>query len=440
MFLTHGNAMQLDESDNLAYTTPAHTIAMPACVQQVLQSLQSGEQVLLVNKQFQDLCACMQTQEYIDLELVRLGIEAVLSFGDALPNDCNKECLESFYQTLLDEQPSDVIARKKCKIYCKLCANCLKIKGNLCVGGLICAPVTPIADPSTGTTGPQGARGAQGVTGPLGDTGNTGATGFTGFTGPLGARGAVGLQGSTGFTGNTGLTGFTGTQGAQGAVGAQGNNGFTGATGLTGFTGTTGAAGALGATGNTGNTGSTGFTGFTGPQGPTGPQGAPGATGNTGLATGATGPTGTAINPLAFALFYLTGTNSSTTIAQNNPVLFAASVPAVPVGMTYTAGTGTITLNNTGNYQITYVVTADAASQLRFGLFVNGFLNNNFTYDQPQASLQAYGQGILTVTSAPTTIRLVNILTASASVGIEGNLGGPRFGTAASLLIKRISN
>lgn len=434
-------AMQFDDQHNdLGYALPLDTVAMPECVQHSLQVLQDGEHVLFVNKQYQDLCSAMQSHEYVDINLVRSGIEAVLSLGDALPTECNKECLQSFYSTLLEEHASDTTVRKKCKVYCKLCANCLKIRGNLCVGGLICAPITPIADPSTGTTGPQGARGAQGITGPLGDTGNTGATGFTGFTGPLGARGAIGLQGSTGVTGNTGLTGFTGTQGAIGAVGAQGNTGFSGSTGLTGFTGTTGALGALGATGNTGNTGVTGFTGFTGAQGPTGAQGAPGTTGATGLATGATGPTGTAINPLAFALFYLTGTNSSTTITQNSPVLFGASIPAVPVGMAYTAGTGTITLNSTGNYQITYIVTADAASQLRFGLLVNGVLNNNFTYDQPLESLQAYGQGILTVTSAPTTVQLVNILSASASVGIAGNLGGSRFGTAASLLIKRISN
>ncbi|BDC34759.1 hypothetical protein Noda2021_07170 [Candidatus Dependentiae bacterium Noda2021] len=424
-----------DVQQELEYSA-SNTVAMPECVQQSLQTLGSGKHTLLVNKQFQELCARMENQEYIDLSVVRSGLEAVLEMGAALPSECNQECLESFYCTLLDES-QDSTRRQKCKVYCKLCANCLKIKGNLCVGGLICAPITPIADPSTGTTGPQGARGAQGQTGPLGDTGNTGSTGFTGFTGLQGARGAAGLQGATGATGGTGLTGLTGVIGLQGASGALGDTGFTGATGLTGFTGLVGAVGALGATGNTGNTGSTGLTGFTGPQGALGAQGAPGITGATGLVTGATGPTGTALNPASFAMFYLTG--AGTGVAQNAPVVFGGSQPAVPVGMTYD-NAGTITIANTGNYQITYVVTADAASELRFGLLVNGVLNNNFTYDQPLPSLQAYGQGILTVTAPNTTVSLVNILSATASVGIAGNLGGTNLGTSASLLIKRISN
>jgi hypothetical protein len=411
-------------------------IAMPSCVQEALLHIGSGNDILLINQDFQLLCKQMSDHEYVELSTIQAGIEGVLSVKHALPDSCNIDCIERFYETLLTESSDPTITRKKCKIYCQLCANCLKIKGNLCVGGLICAPVTITVDP-TGVTGPQGARGAQGATGLTGVTGNTGATGLTGFTGPQGTRGAFGALGETGFSGSTGLTGFTGPQGGIGATGFTGGTGFTGATGSTGFTGPVGNAGAVGATGLTGDTGFTGLTGFTGPQGAVGAAGAQGATGITGTVTGATGPTGAALSPLAYAMFYITG-GTGITIAQNASVVFAGSQPVVPVGMIYD-NAGTVTVTNAGTYEITYMVTADETSSIRFGLFINGVVNNTFTYGQPSPTFQDYGQGIVTL-AAGDTVSLRNILTAAASVGIAGNLGGVNLGTAASLLIKRISN
>ncbi|MFZ5953478.1 MAG: hypothetical protein ACOYT8_00080 [Candidatus Dependentiae bacterium] len=414
-------------------------ICIPSCVKESLDALNAGNDSLLIHKDFQKLCSQLQSSEHVDIEVVRAGIEAVLSYEHALPACCNKECLKQFYATLLSEVSYNGDAtRKKCKIYCKLCANCLKIKGNLCVGGLICAPVSVTIDP-TGITGPQGARGSQGPTGPLGDTGNTGPTGNSGFTGPQGAIGALGIAGETGFSGATGATGLTGFTGATGASGFTGNTGATGATGFTGGTGLTGFTGATGATGFTGATGATGLTGFTGPRGAIGAQGAQGATGSINLVTGATGPTGAALNPAAYAMFYITG-GTGVTIAQNASVIFAGSQPTVPVGMTYNNITGEITLDNPGTYEITYIVTADEISQLRFGVAVNGAPASQFTYGQPNPTLQDYGQGLITTLVPGTTISLVNLLTSTVSVGIAGNLGGVNLGTSASLLIKRISN
>lgn len=439
--VVHSSAIlsQENHENDLHYVTNQTEIAMPQCVQEALFRINSGNDVLLINQHFQALCSQMASDEYIDMNTVKAGIEAVLSFKHALSSHGELDCIEQFYNILLAQSHEQSLSRKKCKIYCQLCANCLKIKGDLCVGGLICAPITIVADPVS-ITGPQGARGSQGATGLTGVTGNTGVTGTTGFTGPTGPQGFIGAAGATGFTGSTGTTGFTGPQGGLGATGFTGGTGVTGATGATGFTGIQGNQGAQGSTGVTGATGFTGLTGFTGPQGAAGAAGAQGAAGNTGILTGATGPTGPALSPLAYAMFYITGGTSTagTTINQNALVVFAGSQPVVPVGMTYD-NAGTVTVTNSGTYEITYIVTANETSRLRFGVFINGVVNNTFTYGQPSPTFQDYGQGIVTL-AAGDQISLRNILTATASVGIAGNLGGVNVGTAASLLIKRISN
>lgn len=89
-----------------------------------------------------------------------------------------------------------------------------------------------------GETGPRGRRGFEGFPGPIGATGATGLAGLNGLTGATGGEGA---PGSTGVTGLTGATGFDGPAGATGATGATGAPGPTGLTGITGPTGVTGA-------------------------------------------------------------------------------------------------------------------------------------------------------------------------------------------------------
>ncbi|MFZ5953475.1 MAG: hypothetical protein ACOYT8_00065 [Candidatus Dependentiae bacterium] len=357
-------------------------ICLPECVKEGLQALNRGTCALLVDNDFQQLCAALEKNNYVNVELVRLGIESVLKFSEFLSaQDCPyKDCIQQFYTTVISEKNNDYTPKKKCKVYCQLCANNLKICGNLCVGGLICANVTASLDPITGVTGPTGSRGAQGATGPLGNTGNTGDTGFTGFTGPQGAFGA------------------------------------------------------LGASGNTGNTGSTGFTGFTGPTGARGPSvvGSAGATGN----TGATGPDGAPLSPLAYAMFLITG-GTGVVVPLGSPVPFADSIPTVPVGLSVAGGV--VTIANTGTYEITFIST-NILGASRWSLFVNGVQDTSFNFGNPNNFSQAYGQGILTVTVPNTTVSLVNIFTAQAQARLSGSMGGANIGTSAALLIRRIAS
>jgi len=128
-----------------------------------------------------------------------------------------------------------------------------------------------------------------------------------------------------------------------------------------------------GATGPTGPTG-TGVTGVTGPTGDTGPTGATGA-------TGATGPTGTTgLAALAYGYIYYVvpvtppqATPGLQSFNSGDPIPWTDSA-ILAGGIAHTPGSPTITVPNTGVYQV--ILTVQSGNTLKFsvswGVSING--------------------------------------------------------------------
>ncbi|MFI0435392.1 MAG: hypothetical protein ACH350_06675 [Parachlamydiaceae bacterium] len=211
-----------------------------------------------------------------------------------------------------------------------------------------------------------------------------GPTGPTGPTGPAGAQGAQGTIGATGAAGGggTGPTGPTGPAGSTGATGA----------GATGATGPTGA-------GTTGATGPTGSAGVTGATGPTGAQGVTGAG-----ATGPTGPTG-GISPMNYAYAYELATLADATVAGGADVPFSNNGPIN--GITHTVPQTTITVPQTGVYQINYNVSITTGAGSALAIAVNGTVDPSTTIPALIATGEVSGSCLLSLT-AGNTISLRN--------------------------------
>ena len=223
------------------------------------------------------------------------------------------------------------------------------------------------------------------------ERGPRGPRGFTGATGAVGPIGPIGPTGATGATGPVGPIGPQGPQGVQGPVGPAGATGPQGPIGLTGATGATGATGPQGPIGLTGPQGPQGIQGEVGPQGPAG------ADGTNGLASfgGAYSTTTTAIDL----------TTTPTTLTLNN-ILPPSNV---------TVGTNSLTVANTGTYEVTYGIRGSVTPDATVTLAVtqNGtnipqrVITSDFTVDN---------QELASVTLANLTAGDVLTLVATSSI------------------------
>ncbi len=242
--------------------------------------------------------------------------------------------------------------------------------------------------------------------------------GATGPTGPIGATGPAGSSGAAGAIGATGTTGAAGTPGATGVTGATGP---VGAVGVAGATGATGPDGATGPAGPQGETGATGLVGTTGATGPAGPQGATGATG----ATGAGFPT-------TFAYIYNTGGVEEIPLEGGVPL----SVNGLIIGgFSHTPGSPDIHINESGIYEITFMVQGDQANQ--FALFLDGVLIPGSIYSVGSANVQNTGRVIISIT-APSILHIRNH-TSFNPVALEAQIGGTQFNVNALIRILRLA-
>lgn len=199
---------------------------------------------------------------------------------------------------------------------------------------------------------PTGAQGPAGPTGPAGPIGPIGPVGPAGPIGPAGQRGANGIQGIPGMNGPQGIPGIQGIQGVPGVAGA---------------TGVTGATGAVGATGATGATGA-GITDF-------------------------------------LSVFRADPGTGTDTVGGNEPIVLNGLLANAGGAFTFVPPSSTITINETGSYLITFAIHNQGNAA--FNLTVNG---------TPVTPLPFTGNGggpttgevIITVTTVPTTIQLVN--------------------------------
>ncbi|MGW8957651.1 collagen-like protein [Paenibacillus sp. NPDC055715] len=176
-----------------------------------------------------------------------------------------------------------------------------------------------------------------------------------------------------------GIQGPQGPQGPQGLPGPQGVPGAQGQQGLQGFQGIPGPAGPVGATG---------------PAGAVGPAGA----------TGPAGPAGFGISDFLSVFRADPGTGTDT-VPGNSPITFTGVLANVGGAFTFTPPSPTVTINETGSYFISFSIHNQGNAD--FNLTVNG---------TPITPLPFSGNGggpiaaevIITVTTVPTTIQLVN--------------------------------
>lgn len=209
-----------------------------------------------------------------------------------------------------------------------------------------------------------------------------------------------------------------------------GPTGATGPTGPTGPTGATGATGATGPTGPAGVTGATGPTGAVGATGATGPAGATGATGPMG-AVGATGPTGPGA-PETFAYIYNTGEVPD--IPVDGVVPFSNNGLIVG-GIVHPPGSPDIIIEETGVYEITFMVQADRVNQ--FAIFLDGNLVPGSIYSVGAANIQNTGTVIVEI-EAPVLLNIRNFSSFSP-VALQTEIGGTRDQVNAALVIRRLS-
>ncbi|MDR6718311.1 collagen-like protein [Paenibacillus sp. 2003] len=191
--------------------------------------------------------------------------------------------------------------------------------------------------------------------------------------------------------GAQGISGPVGPIGPKGATGAQGIPGPQGLQGIPGIQGPVGPAGALGAVGPVG---------LAGPAGPVGPVGPVGPAG----ATGPAGPVGAGISDFLSVFRADPGTGTDT-VPGNSPITLTGVLANVGGAFTFVPPSSTITINETGSYLISFSIHNQGDAD--FNLTVNG---------TPITPVPFTGNGggpisaevIITVTTVPTTIQLVN--------------------------------
>ncbi|MGG4191754.1 collagen-like protein, partial [Paenibacillus peoriae] len=161
--------------------------------------------------------------------------------------------------------------------------------------------------------------------------------------------------------------------------------------------GAVGPAGPTGPAGAVGPAGSTGLAGAAGPAGPTGPAGAVGP-------AGPAGPAGAGISDFLSVFRADPGTGTDT-VPGNSPITFTGVLANVGGAFTFTPPSPTITINETGSYFISFSIHNQGNAD--FNLTVSG---------APITPVPFSGNGggpiaaevIITVTTVPTTIQLVN--------------------------------
>jgi len=164
------------------------------------------------------------------------------------------------------------------------------------------------------------------------------------------------------------------------------------------FTGPTGPTGPTGATGATGDTGPTGATGATGDTGPTGPTGATGDTGPTGASAVLAGIQAELID------------SAETRIANNGTILFDTILNNQSSDITYDSLTGSFTLTRAGNYLVAWWIDVNGAASSEnviLSVAVNGV--SAVRGASPVLAGQVTGFALVTITTTPSTISLVNV-------------------------------
>ncbi|HAG43685.1 MAG TPA: hypothetical protein DCL31_10590 [Clostridium sp.] len=146
--------------------------------------------------------------------------------------------------------------------------------------------------------------------------------------------------------------------------------------------------------------------------------------------SGATGPndlTGAGIN--SYGYFYSPGTALGLGV-----FLGGASLPltnnGVVVGLTHTPGNAQVTVNNSGDYEVQFIVATTLGVNAAFAIAVNGVIQTNINYSVLVATGEVSGQGILTL-AAGDQITIVNNSLISVTLSLLSTI-------SVSLTIKQL--
>ena len=137
-----------------------------------------------------------------------------------------------------------------------------------------------------------------------------------------------------------------------------------------------------------------------GAAGPAGPQGPAGVAGPAGP-QGPSGPPGSGLS--AFAYIYSTSAQS---VADNAPIIFNSPSTSSPIA--FTTETSTINLTTTGVYLIRFQISIATSEGGQWAIAKNGIITKQLTFNTRNSDSQLFGEAIIDVSSAPTTITLVN--------------------------------
>lgn len=230
-----------------------------------------------------------------------------------------------------------------------------------------------------------------------------GPAGKNGATGPIGAIGVTGPAGATGTIGVTGPTGAVGPQGPAGVDGIDGSNGAKGSTGATGATGPTGPQGPAGSTGAKGDAG---IKGDTGAVGPTGATGLPGAVSS------------------AYAYAYLKGTGSSTFQIYQGITFSNNTASGVTITADEISGSTVFNIEESGDYQVNYMVNHTTGSGVRFYVKVHSASRGTQVAQGTQVVLAGSGSSCSTSVlslGAGDTLQLVGTANDDFALGTDSD-------------------
>jgi len=178
-----------------------------------------------------------------------------------------------------------------------------------------------------------------------------------------------------------------------------------------------------------GPSGPTGPTGATGPAGPTGATGPAGPSGPTGP-TGATGPAGAGF-PATYAYIYnaveVLNLAPEENVPFSNNGLIIGNIEHAP-------GNTDILINESGDYEITFMVMANRVNQ--FALFLNNELVPGSVYGVGGANIQNTGRVIVSI-AAPAVLNVRNHSSFN-TVDLEEEVGGTLNQVNASVRIIRL--
>ncbi len=156
--------------------------------------------------------------------------------------------------------------------------------------------------------------------------------------------------------------------------------------------------------GPTGPAGPTGPPGLPGTRGPTGVQGVQGIQGIPGL-PGARGPTGPAAGISSFASVFRVDPGTGTDTVPGNTAITFTNGFAVGPALSFTAPSNTVTISQTGFYEVNLVVHNQMIAD--FNLNLNGIPVTPAPFTGDGGGPTAM-QIIINVTTVPSTLQVVN--------------------------------